>query len=81
MDSPLPLLLSDLRYFYIEPRGNYPQRGEARAGAGSQLFISAQHTLHIEVIDKGAGFAPDIHSARGFGLFSIRERLKQIGGR
>lgn len=84
MDSPLPLLTGDLRYFlYRATRElllNVVKHARVRE---AELFISAaQHTLHIEVIDKGAGFAPDIRlsAAEGFGLFSIRERLKQIGG-
>jgi signal transduction histidine kinase len=43
------------------------------------------HKIHIEVLDDGQGFnvtqeAISSHEKAGFGLFSIRERLKLLGG-
>jgi signal transduction histidine kinase len=42
-------------------------------------------TIHVEVVDTGAGFVPGTlpypHAGNnGFGLFSIRERLRHLGG-
>jgi PAS domain S-box-containing protein len=42
-------------------------------------------SLQVEVSDDGVGFPPDVEgrplSTRGFGLFSVRERLQHLGAR
>jgi len=43
----------------------------------------SEGVIRVEVADRGQGFDPDAHAATapgGFGLFSIRERLRQCGG-
>jgi PAS domain S-box-containing protein len=50
------------------------------------ILRSAEGLLQLVVSDDGVGFYPDTmltggESNRGFGLFSIRERLKMIGGK
>jgi signal transduction histidine kinase len=36
--------------------------------------------VEITVADEGSGFDPEIQTGRGYGLFSIRERLQHLGG-
>ncbi len=36
--------------------------------------------LSLKVVDRGAGFAPEIAMGSGFGLLSMRERLHLLGG-
>ena len=57
----------------------------AHAGAATITLKCGNHELWIEVADDGQGFDVNSLSAlrdpnRGFGLFSIRERLKNFGG-
>lgn len=84
INSPLPAVTGDLRYFlYRATRElllNVVKHAQVRK---AELNIRiTKNSLWIEVIDQGAGFTPDIRlsPAEGFGLFSIRERLKQLGG-
>ena len=49
------------------------------------LMTREGEDLHLEVMDDGIGFEPRCESVpfdadRGFGLFSARERVRQIGG-
>ncbi|MFB3787202.1 MAG: ATP-binding protein [bacterium] len=84
MDSPLPLLTGDLRYFLYRATRELLLNvvKHARVREAELVIQASPHHLRIEVIDRGIGFAPDIRlsGADGFGLFSIRERLQQIGG-
>ena len=50
------------------------------------MSLTSDELVCIEVIDKGYGFnleqlQPNGDHIAGFGLFSIRERLEQMGGR
>lgn len=57
----------------------------AKADRASVKVSGNKHRIRIEVIDNGIGFdkykafRPDSHS--GYGLFSIRERLRHMGGK
>ncbi|MGD0518591.1 MAG: MEDS domain-containing protein [Thermoguttaceae bacterium] len=59
------------------------------AGAQSatiKMSLTPDRQVRIDVVDKGVGFnAEHVHAGGdrmgGFGLFSIRERLEQMGGR
>lgn len=42
---------------------------------------SNQNTIDISVDDDGRGFAPETIQTRGFGLFSIEQRMARIGAR
>jgi len=58
----------------------------AAAGRVRASIAARNGSLEVSVADDGRGFAPDARNAgpgstRGFGLFSIRERLAQLGGR
>lgn len=49
-------------------------------------FIADQNSAYIQIQDNGVGFdpmlaVPAVHREKGFGLFSIRERLNHLGGR
>ena len=49
-----------------------------------KVHVSTQdHGVHVTIEDEGAGFDTKDVTARdrGFGLFSIRERLRQLGGK
>jgi signal transduction histidine kinase len=57
----------------------------SRARQAAVRMTADGNQLHIDVIDPGVGFDPDQLGAlpqthRGFGLFSIRERLALMGG-
>ena len=53
----------------------------ARASQATISMKYIRNNLRIVVQDDGSGFAPDEHqgTARGFGLFNIRERLNHLG--
>jgi signal transduction histidine kinase len=51
----------------------------ARAGNVAVSIRSEDNSIMIEVCDDGVGFAQQ--GTGGFGLFSIRERLRRLGGR
>lgn len=55
----------------------------AEAKRARIVMQTFQNVLRIDVTDNGRGFRVDDASKRsgGFGLFSIRERLRSIGGR
>ena len=57
----------------------------ARATEAKVMLEGDEATVKIHVIDNGCGFDPSsltlpISAGRGFGLFSIRERLALLGG-
>lgn len=61
-------------------------RHSGATGASLGMSLGAKDTIEVVVADRGSGF--DIrhserasNSDRGFGLFSIRERLEWMGGR
>jgi PAS domain S-box-containing protein len=54
--------------------------------ASVKMSFALGGQIRIDVVDQGAGFNPDRlgtddRKQQGFGLFSIRERLEQMGGR
>ena len=57
----------------------------AKAGSATVKVSGNKNKVRVEVIDNGVGFdkyitfRPDSNS--GFGLFSIRERLRHLGGK
>jgi len=55
----------------------------AGTGAGTvQVRLHDDHILHIHVIDGGIGFDETVlnHETKGYGLFSIKERIEGLGG-
>jgi PAS domain S-box-containing protein len=51
----------------------------ARTPRASVQVSHGEGRVHIEVRDRGVGFDPELEP-RGFGLFSIRERMRHLGG-
>lgn len=70
-----PLLIEPLvENAVIHGIGPVPKGGEIRLTAARR-----NGRLQITVEDSGAGFTPD-HPRRGFGLYSIQERVRFLGG-
>ena len=84
-----PISLSeDLRYFLFRATRELLINvvKHANVSASSLIIKKEKNTIHVEVLDEGTGFDSSrvkIINQRNapFGLFSIRERLKRIGGR
>ena len=51
------------------------------AALGSSQLISDLDMRFTSVDDDGRGFAPETTQTRGFGLFSIEQRMARIGAR
>ncbi|MFZ5587365.1 MAG: PAS domain S-box protein [Thermodesulfobacteriota bacterium] len=78
LPKPIPVKLQALIYRLAAELVNNVIK-HAQAGWMLISLTSAGHDLVLEVEDDGRGFSPQRESG-GFGLFSIRERLRLLGG-
>jgi nitrate/nitrite-specific signal transduction histidine kinase len=56
-------------------------RQRVRRGVRARRIGREGSWLHVEVEDDGRSFDPFGECSKGFGLFSLRERLADLGGR
>ena len=83
-EQPVPLPLRILLFQSVrELLTNTVKHAQARKAAVA--IFRDRRQIKVEVTDDGIGFTPNSNEKRrksmtGFGLFSIRERLRQVGG-
>ncbi len=84
MNIPENQLPEDLLYFLFRTiRELLTNIGKHAKASRAHLRVQQTETgIHLQVQDDGKGFDPEMQPMKttGFGLFSIRERLHQIGG-
>jgi signal transduction histidine kinase len=45
-----------------------------------KIWLTREGRLHLKVSDNGVGFDPAVVVGDGFGLVSMRERVRDLGG-
>ncbi|MEW6233864.1 MAG: histidine kinase [Candidatus Omnitrophota bacterium] len=85
IDSQLKSMPEDLQYVLFRAARELLTNivKHARVNQADLIIRNSAESVRIEAADHGAGFDPASLSLKseGFGLFSIRERLHQIGGK